>query len=30
MRRIHGVKDEINQMANIRYMQKKDYAQWLI
>ena len=30
MRRIHGVNDERTQMAKIRYLQKKDYAQRLI
>ena len=27
---IHCVNDEITQMANIRYLQKKDYAQRLL
>ena len=30
MRRIHGVNDEITQIAKIRYIQKRKYAQMLI
>ena len=30
MRRMHGVNDERTQMAKIRYMQNKDYAERLI